>query len=192
MRGDTLAERYERTMSRLEQITRAGYEVKVQWDCEVDDAGIVDQKPELLMHPIVKPIPLCTRDAGGRTKAMRLHYKVQENETIKYVDVMSLYPYICKYFKFPVGHPVIHMGDVCKDKEASLRMDGLIKCSIVPPEKLYHPVLPFRCNKKFMFCLCRICVLTSSTGECRHTADEERPLTGTWVLDEVRLAVDKG
>ena len=32
--GDTLAERYERTMSRLEQITLSGYLVKVQWECE--------------------------------------------------------------------------------------------------------------------------------------------------------------
>ena len=57
---------------------------------------------------------------------MRLHYKVQENETIQYVDIMSLYPYICKYFKFPVGHPRIHVGDACKDMVASLRMEGLI------------------------------------------------------------------
>jgi len=32
---------------------------------------------------------------------MRLHYKATEGETIQYVDVMSLYPYICKYGKFP-------------------------------------------------------------------------------------------
>ena len=43
-----------------------------------------------------------------------------------------------------------------------------------------------------MFCLCRKCVLTSHTGECRHTTDEKRAPTGTWVLDEVRLAVEKG
>jgi hypothetical protein len=30
---------------------------------------------------------------------------------------MSLYPYICKYFKFPVGDPFIHVGDPCKYKE---------------------------------------------------------------------------
>jgi len=35
--GDTLVERYERTMSRLEQITRAGYQVKVQWECEFEE-----------------------------------------------------------------------------------------------------------------------------------------------------------
>jgi len=47
MSGDSLAELYERTMSQLEQITRAGYQVKVQWEGEFNDAGIVDQKPEL-------------------------------------------------------------------------------------------------------------------------------------------------
>jgi len=124
---------------------------------------------------------------------MRLHYKARKIETIQYVDFMSLYPYICKYFKFPVGHPIIHVGDACKDIEACLRMDGLIKCSILPPEKLYHPVLPFSFNNKLMFCLCRTCVLTSSSGEeYVHTRDEDRALTGTWVMDEVRLAVEKG
>jgi len=180
MSGDTLVERYERTMSRLEQITRAVYKVKVKWECEFDNAGIVNQKPELLTHPIVEQSPLHTRDAlyGGRTEAMRLHYKVQENETLQYIDVMSLYPYICNYLKFPIGHPVIHVGEACKDKEACLRMDGLIKCSIVPPERLYHPVLPFRCNKKLLFCLCRSCVLEHNISEqCTHTAAVERTLT---------------
>jgi len=79
----------------------------------------------------------------------------------KYADVKSLYPYICKYFKFPVGQPVIHVGDACKGKEACLRMDGLIKCLIVPPETLYHLVLHLRCNNKHVFCLCRKCVPTS-------------------------------
>ena len=112
----------------------------------------------------------------GRT--IWLNYKAREGETFQYVDVMSLYPYICKYFKFPVGHPLIHVGDACKDKEACFRMDGLIKCSIVPPER--YPVLPFRPNQNLMFCLCRTCVLTSNTGECCYTTDEESP---DWYVD---------
>ena len=83
-----MAERHERTMSRLEQITRVGYQVKVQWECDFEE------KPELLTHPLVRQSRLCTRVAlyGGRTEAMRLHYKVRENETVQNVDVMSLYP----------------------------------------------------------------------------------------------------
>jgi len=183
--GDTLAERYERTMSRLDQITHEGYQVKIEWECEFDESGIVRQKSELLNYPIVRQSPLRTRDAlyGGRTETMCLHYIANDNdETIQYVDVMSLYPYICIYFKFPVGHPVIHVGDACSDIHACLRMEGLIKCSVVPPDKLYHPVLPYRCSNKLMFCLCRTCVDTSS-AECTHTDDEDRALTGTWILD---------
>jgi len=120
----TQAERYGLTISRLEQITRAGYHVKITWECEFDDACIVDQKPEMLTHHIISQIPLCARDSlyGGRTEAMRLHYKVQEDEAIQYVDVTILYPYICKYFKFPFVHPLIHVGNVYIDKEACLRV----------------------------------------------------------------------
>jgi hypothetical protein len=149
----------------------------------------------LLTHPIVEQSPLYTRDAlyGGRIEAMRLYYKVRENETIQYVDVMSLYPYICKYFKFPLGHPIIQIGDAFKYKVAFLQMEGLIKCSIVPPKKLYHPVLPYRSNNKLLFCLCRSCVYERNiSGECKHLGDDYRTLTGTWFLDEVRLAVEKG
>ena len=167
-------------------------QVKVQWECAFHDTGIAT--PELFAHLTVCKSPLCNRNAlyGGRTEAMRLHWKAREGETIQYVDVMSLYPYICKYGKFPVGHPVVHVGDACKDNEACLHKEGLIKCTIVPPERLYHPVPPFRANQKLMFSLCRTCVLTSNTEQCCHKTDEERALTGTCVIDEVRLAVQKG
>ena len=121
---------------------------------------------------------------------MYLHYKARESGTTQFVDIMSLYPYICKYFKFPVGHLIIHVGDACKDIEAYLSMNGLMKFSIVPRDRLYHSVLPFRCKKKLMFLPCRMCVLTSSSAECVHTRDENRALTGTWVMDEFKLAVE--
>jgi hypothetical protein len=47
--------------------------------------------------------------------------------------------------------------------------------------------------KKLLFCLCRSCVIEqNTTGECQHFSDAERCLDGTWVNDEVRLAVTKG
>jgi len=194
MYGETLAERYERMMSRLEQITRAGYLVKFQWEYQFDNAGIVKTKPELLAHPLVLQSPLRTRDVlyGGRPEAMRLQYKAEENETIQNHDVMSLYPYICEYFKFPVGLSIIHVGDACKDIKGCPRMEGLINRAIVPPEKFYYFVLPFRCINKLILGLCRTCLLTSSSEECGHTRDEIRALTGTWVMNDTRLGVGKG
>ena len=141
-------------MARLEQINRAGYQVKFQWDCLFHNAGIAT--PELLAQPTVCKSPLCTRDAiyGSRTEATCLHFKARKGETIQFVDVITLYPYICKYGKFPVGYPVVHVGDACKEKEACLHMEGHMKCTIVPPEKLYRPVLNFRANQKLMYSLC--------------------------------------
>jgi hypothetical protein len=102
MGGDTLSERYEKTMARFEKITRAGYEVETIWECEFDE-GILAHHPELQVHPMVEHCPLNTSDAlyGGRTEAMRLHYRIREGETIRYTDVMSLYPFCCKYHKSP-------------------------------------------------------------------------------------------
>ena len=42
-----------------------------------------------------------------------------------------------------------------------------------------------------MFSLCGKCVLTSNTVQCCHETEEET-LTGTWVIDDVRLALEKG
>ena len=123
---------------------------------------------------------------------MRLHYRVKEGESIQYVDVMSLYPYVCKYFNFAVGHPVIHTGDTCRDKESKLRKEELMKCFILRPRTLYHPVLPFRCNGKLLFCRCRTYATEKNTDVCTPETISDRALIGSWFIDANRLAVEKG
>ena len=163
--------------------------VKVMWECEFDAYKIVLRKLPLLTHPLVSHSPLYTRDAlyGGRTEAMRLHYRIEEDvETIHYCDVISLYPFICKYFKFPIGHSILHVWTICKSIDTCLQMEGLIKCTVVPPMDLYHPVLPYRWNKKLLFCLCRTCVEEHNIrGQCQHFSDAERNISGKWIMDEV-------
>ena len=166
----------------------------MHWECDFDK-GLLADRPDLKLHPVVQHSPLITRDAlyGGRIEAMRLHHKVGDGETIQYVDVISLYLYLCKYFKFPIGHPVIHVGDACQDMQAMILKERLMKCSILPSRRLFHLVLPFRCNKRLLFCLCRSCAMEQNRNEdCMHETVAERALTGTWVLDEIRLAVQKG
>ena len=55
--GERLAERYEQTLARIEQLKSAGYTVKVRWECEFEGAD------DLRTHPIVRHVPLNTRDA---------------------------------------------------------------------------------------------------------------------------------
>jgi hypothetical protein len=74
-----------------------------------------------------------------------------------------------------------------------LAKEGLIKCAILHPKRLYHPVILFRCNNKLLHSLCRTCAIEQNTAsECEHETVAERALVGTWVIDEVRLAVEKG
>jgi hypothetical protein len=71
-------------------------------------------------------------------------------------------------------------------------LEGFIKYSTVPPE-MYHPILTYRSNNNLLFCLCRSCVFERNiSGECGHLRDDERALAGTWVIDEVLLALEKG
>jgi hypothetical protein len=50
---------------------------------------------------------------GVRTEATKTYYRVMQGEEIRYVDVISLYPYISKYGKFLVGHPKVYVGADC-------------------------------------------------------------------------------
>jgi hypothetical protein len=89
--GDTLVARYEQTMVRLEQITRDGYDVKVQYECEFDDAGIDTRNARptnsVLESPVSRHVLF-----GCSDELLHLHYKAREGESIQYVDVISLYP----------------------------------------------------------------------------------------------------
>jgi hypothetical protein len=69
---------------------------------------------ELSSHPYVKN-SINIRDAlyGDRTEAIKTYYRVKQGEEFHYVDVILLYPYICKYGKFPVGHPKVYVDADC-------------------------------------------------------------------------------
>jgi len=190
--GETLAERYEHTMARIGQITRAAYEIEFMCECDFD-VRILARHPELKTRPVVQHSPLNTRDAlyGGSNEGHGTALQDTRGETIRYCD-MSLYTHSCKYFKFPQGHPVIHVGDACQDIEIVLQKDGLIKCTILPPKRLYHPVLPFRCNNKLLFFLCKSCATELNVGsECMHDTIEQRALVGTWLLMRLNWLSEK-
>jgi hypothetical protein len=72
----------------------------------------------------------------------------------------------------------------CVDREG-------IKCNVLPPRNVYHPVLPYKSKSKLIFPLCSTCADTMNQDDCTHS-DEERCIVRTWVVDEVRKAVEMG
>ncbi|XP_057335107.1 uncharacterized protein LOC130673909 [Microplitis mediator] len=143
------------------------------------------------------------RDAffGGRTGNVKTYYDVRKNssgkdiEKIRNVDVCSLYPWILKTGFFPVGHPVVYVNGDCENIAPNNNIEnvqGLIKCRVLPPISLYHPVLPVRAHGKLFFSLCMSCCQNQIHSECPHENERDRELYGTWVACELRKAVEKG
>ncbi|XP_054279219.1 uncharacterized protein LOC128997605 [Macrosteles quadrilineatus] len=187
--SDSLHLRYERTKTK---IAKLGDNVVQMWECEFRKLKKTENLKHLEKLPILNNLPLNPRQAffGGRTGNAKTYHKCAEGETIEYVDVCSLYPWVCKYGKYPVGHPTIYVGDrECRQR--GLNVEGLLKCKVLPPRDLYHPVLPAKMNDKLMFVLCATCGDGQIQSDCDHESGD-RALIGTWTMDEVRKAVEKG
>ncbi|XP_018370144.1 PREDICTED: uncharacterized protein LOC108765796 [Trachymyrmex cornetzi] len=152
-------------------------------------------------HTLLQSDPLDPRDAffGGRTGNIATRYEITSTEKIRYVDVCSLYPYVLKTGAFPrYGHPDIYVGEDCNELIGEApnfnfdSVEGLVRCKVLPPRNLFHPVLPYRVRGKLLFALCRSCCETFSQETCTHDRPDEREFEGTWVSCELRKAIEKG
>jgi hypothetical protein len=165
------------------------YKILEMWECDFDllCKNDVELTRFLKDNPIY--IPLNPRDAlyGGRTNAFKLKYVCDDETKINYYDYTSLYPYVQKTGKYPVGHPEI----ITENFDQNQRYFGLIKCKILPPNNLYIPVLPTRINNKLIFALCNQCAYEQNKNKCLHNQNE-RALFGTWISEEVYKAIECG
>jgi hypothetical protein len=112
---------------------------------------------------------------GGRTNATKLIYNFPEGEEGIYSDITSLYPTVNYYDIYPKGHPVIYkeedITDIHYKKLLNKEYLGFLDIDIIPPKRLYHPVLPTK-GDKLVFDLL-----------------EKR---GVWCSNEVYVALDMG
>ncbi|XP_055388262.1 uncharacterized protein LOC129616653 [Condylostylus longicornis] len=117
----------------------------------------------------------------------------ESNEKICYYDFTSLYPYVNKNSKYPIGHPKIYNSQECLQFENDIsKIDGLIKCAVLPPQNLWLPILPIRANNKMLMVLCRSCAeMENVLYKCTHN-DKERMFFGTWTDMELKLSVKYG
>ena len=195
--GRTMYEVREKTRETVTKLRSAGYNVRQMWGCQwkkekQDNADCSAYVQDLRFTDRLNP-----RDAffGGRTNAAKLYHKVSANQKIHYIDFTSLYPYVNKKSRHPIGHPEVITNPGTTDISDYF---GLIKCKVRPPKKLYHPVLPKRAEGKLLFPLCDACVAEQlqkpyreRTACCNHL-DIEREFTGTWCSPELEKAVEKG
>lgn len=185
---------YETCRLRANKIRELGFELIEIWEHEFD--ALIKTRPEIELYistlDHLKIPPLDPRDAfmGGRTGVCKMYHKAAPGEKILYSDVTSLYPYVNKYGRYPIGTPKILLGNELNYRNV-FNIDGLLKVDILPPKRLYHPVLGIKMHNKLIFSLCYTCTKEMNDAECTHSVDE-RQIHGTYVADELRLAVRKG
>ena len=179
------------TVEKRDTIKNAGYNHVSTYECQLAKSKDFQKFAKNFTQEIVEP--LSPRDAfyGGRTDATKLLYNFKDNECGRYVDFCSLYPTLQYYKKYPSGYPTKIFNPEKHDKS----WYGLIKCKVLGPWQLYHPILPQRIKvdnyDKLIFTLCKTCAETRNQNKC-ELSDNERSFIGTWTTDEVNKAIEKG
>ena len=114
---------------------------------------------------------------GGRTEPIKLYhnFKTLGNKG-RYVDFVSLYPWVNYYRKYPIGHhtKIVKPNKVATDWNKSFlesKWFGIMKCKVLPPRGLYLPLLPHKQKTKgahkLLFGLCRTC-MHKIDEDCGH------------------------
>ena len=127
------------------------------------------------------------------------------------MDFCSLYPYVLKYERYPIGHPTCVTNDfsllfkvccrmqpcpllgnaVCQGWHWRIPFFGLMNVKILPPRKLPFPVLPIKVSGKLMFPLCCLCAENEDKGHCTCPS-QSCALIHTWCMPELTLAINMG
>ena len=193
----TVDEMLELTKKKTDVLRKAGYTVKVEWECNFKQKLAADPELQDMIKDLEWTAPLNPKEAlfGGRTGLSCCYHKTVPDERIDYVDYTSLYPWVNKYGTYPIGHPTIMKNPSDQNIDNYF---GIAKVDVLAPEKLFHPVLPMKIGDKCMFTLYATGAQEQlekpwheRSNLCKHT-DQERQMTGTWCTEELKTAVERG
>ena len=163
---------YNRTKYIEDNLKSAGYKLVIIWEHDFDKNSLM-KNITLTEYELIEPPKIRDSFYGGRCEPIKLIYDFnKKHEKGKYIDVVSLYPTVMYYDKYPIGHP----KKILKPKEYDSNWFGLIYCKVVPPRGLYIPVLPYKQKtkeaQKLVFGLCRTC-MNSMNDKCSHHKNEK-------------------
>ena len=148
-------------------IRSKGFNLVIIWEHEFDRNKEM-KAVTLNEYDLVEPPKLREAFYGGRCEPIKLiHDFKDKDEKGKYIDVVSLYPTVMYYDRYPIGHPI----KITKPSTYDANWFGLIHCKILPPRGLYIPVLPYKQKTKqahkLLFGLCRTC-MSRIDDKCTH------------------------
>lgn len=163
----TASELLALTRHKEERLRAEGLQVVSIWEHEFNALLTADKDAKAFVDGLEVMERLDPRDSlmGGRTNGCVLYKRASGDTKIKYVDFTSLYPFVNKTCRYPVGHPEI----ITRNFRELDSYFGLAKVKVLPPRRLFHPVLGYREGGKLTFPLCRTCVERRQQEPCNLT-----------------------
>ena len=190
----TVEDAWQATELKRIHLEESCYTVRTCWEC-CDLKPMLEQNDEMAAyfdnHTAKDPLDPRKGFFGGRTNATKLQHVCENGEKCIFVDVTSLYPTVNKYDEVPIGHPNVITSNFEPLAKHHQPYFGMIKCTILPPRGLLHPLLPMKANGKLMFTLCRRCAIDENQQQCQHS-DNDRMLDGEWCSIEIDKALQLG
>ena len=153
----TMDDAHKKTQQKMKQLPAKGYRIEEMWECEWDHLKQTRSDVQAYVDSLQFVEPLNPHDAfyGGRTNTTKLYHCVTPGQKIHYIDYTSLYPWVSKTCIYPKGHPQF----ISQPGHTNINnYFGFIKCQVLPPPELYHPMLPYCHAGKLTFPLCATCV----------------------------------
>ncbi|CAC5412807.1 unnamed protein product [Mytilus coruscus] len=100
---------YQRTVDKRSFLEKKGNKYIFIWECEFDKEVGSNTDLNKFVKSHAMHYPLEPREAfyGGRTEAFTMYKEAAKDESINYYDVTSLYPFINKTGKIPLGQTKI-------------------------------------------------------------------------------------
>lgn len=111
---------YSKTMYRLQTLRKLGYKVTVRWSHDEATALVVDTSFALYNCMAAQRQQNDGGFYGGRVEVFKPYWKCKEKEQIRYIDVVSLYPWVCATQRMCTGVPTVYFGE----KVDATRLDG--------------------------------------------------------------------
>jgi hypothetical protein len=148
-------------------------------------------------HPRTRLVPRVTvRNSYFDVFNLKFDQILYPNYDLKFLDINSHYAFIASQCKFMVGKYIVLMGDSINKLELKdnkfyfehKHILGSLLLSILPPQNLMFPFLPYRTKSgQTVNTLCRTCAENLCTN-CTHNINE-RVLTSCYMMSEIEFAL---
>ena len=176
--------------------------VTIVWECQFMEMKKKFEVEHFLKniyieHPRIRLTPrVAVRNAYFDVFNIKFDKTLYPNYEMKFLDINSHYAFVASEYKFMVGKYTVLIGDSIEKLKLENNkfffngnaVQGAVLISILPPQNLMFPFLPYRTKSGHTVnTLCRTCAEKLSS-KCKHTINE-RALISCYMISEIEFAL---